>query len=160
MSQVEDLEAINAYIAGTKTLTPAAAKLKNDWVKWWNENVKDSFWNRNFDENTFNVAREKRNAFNLANASTPAEKQAVKETVARGLTVEETRGEADPRDAEGHFYVEPEPLIPAQYKVAVGVGVVATVALGIYAFAKALPEALLASRSRRQIGRERARYGY
>jgi hypothetical protein len=116
MSQIEDLDAINAYIAGKKPadLTPAAIRLRDQWIAWFNDL---GFWARNFDSNNYNIARNKKRAFDLANAKTAEERAVIKKVQAGGVTTEEMSGKPTILGSGG-FVEEPKPLIPTQYKVA------------------------------------------
>ena len=118
MSQIEDLDAINVYIANSKPKTSKAVSLRDDWIAWFNDL---GFYARNFDSNNYNIARNKKRAFDLANATTPAEVAAIKRVQKEGKTTEEMTGGASILTSKG-FVEEPVPLIPEKYKVALAVG--------------------------------------
>lgn len=89
-----DLSAINTYFNTTKSVTPAAEKLKNDWSAWYN---KPRFYVSDLD---VDEAENRRNAFNIANTKTVEEAEALKEQLGRGMTREEMKGGAKARRAD------------------------------------------------------------
>ena len=86
MSQSEDIEAINTYVVNLQMKTPTATKLKTDWQDWY---ANLSWWSKTTDSDAYNDARSRRNAINIANAITAADKAAVQNTLQHGLTTEE-----------------------------------------------------------------------
>jgi hypothetical protein len=123
MSVSEDLDAINTYMTTTIPVTDSAKQLRNDWVAWWDAN--NTFYARNVspgEASLYDVARNKRNAFNLANAKTAKEKAQVQEQQRTGMSTEQAQGLADRRTAEGNYAVPKPPLIPTQYKIAAAAG--------------------------------------
>lgn len=75
MSQSDDMSAIQRAIAGTSPKTDQAVALKAEFIKWYDGL---SFWDKSVSDSTFQEARKRRDAFFLANATTPAEVKAVK----------------------------------------------------------------------------------
>jgi hypothetical protein len=73
MSQSDDIAAINNYITGSKAKTPEAERIKADWKSWYS-NL--SFWQQSMDDDTLMNANAKREAFNVANGSPKAPKNA------------------------------------------------------------------------------------
>lgn len=122
-----DMEAINKYFMENVVVkTAAAEKIKQEWMKWWNDHRRNSAipgpWNW-YTQEEFDYARNERNRFNDANAVTKADKQAAVDQRSKGLTTEELRGETKRAGTSG-MYVEPEkPLIPTSWKVGAAVGV-------------------------------------
>jgi len=86
MASRDDLEAINRYFETVGVKTAAAKAVKQSWAKWWKQNRRS--W-LDYSEEEYNAARSMRNKFDLANASTAAEKavvqqhQGVKRTIMR-----------------------------------------------------------------------------
>lgn len=116
---LDDLKAIKAYFDNTSAATSTAQIIKDQFYVWY----ADLGWfAKSADlENTINEARSRRNAFNLANATSETEKQQVQDVFKYGLTTEEAAGEARP-------YIDPKtgqvghpPLIPLKYKIIGGV---------------------------------------
>lgn len=138
----EDMIAINRYMSDTVAETPEAIKLKNQWIKWWDSLT----WNeRNLGTATFDEARNRRNAFQIANDPSVAE------TVARGGTTEEMEGDARRASSEGFFEDEvredpPEPLIPSWAKVGFGAAILGGIALGVMKIVGSLNPASLITR--------------
>lgn len=145
MSQSDDLDAINTYMSTTPLVTSKATALHDDWVTWWNGL---GFYDKSLDSNTYNIARNKRNAFNLANVTTAAEHAAVQQVVTHGVTTEQQQGLPDPRKADGTFYVAPKPLIPTEYKTVALVAGVLFGGLFAYGLSQSLPKALLSRGAR------------
>lgn len=119
MSQAEDLDAVNQYITTTEIKTDAARKLHDDWVKWFNDL---SYYNKNISSSTWDEARNRRAAFNLANATSESEKAQVHEVITTGVSTEQAKGQADKRLSSGLYDVSKPPLIPTSYKVAAATG--------------------------------------
>jgi len=126
----EDMEAINRYfMEQTKIRTPAAEAIKQEWMKWWMENKRDWSW---YSQEEYDFARNMRKKLDLANATTEAQRDEIRETHARGITSEELKGETRRAGTDG-MYIEPEkPFIPTSWKVAAGVGT-GLVILGVFA---------------------------
>lgn len=133
--QADDIDAINVYIMQTQAVTPEATKLKDSWIKWFNDL---SWYSKDLSLDTYDEARNRRNAFNIANAPTAVAKAQVKAVVKGGLTSEESAGRASRLNSEGKFPEEDKPLIPTPYKV---VGAIALLG-GVLAFAWEAPHAI------------------
>lgn len=133
MSNSEDIAAINQYMQSQPVNTPAAAKVKDQWVKF-HEGGAGSAWFPS--QSVYDEARNIRNAFNLANARNAEEKAQVERVMTSGLTTEELKGEARRTTAEGNYVVSPpapppsDPWLPTKTKIAIGVGAAALIALG------------------------------
>lgn len=129
MADSADLEAINKYFMETIVIkTPAAEKIKKEWMTWWRENKRD--WTSYSDEE-YAHARNMRNRLNLANSTTVKEKAHVEQAIKTGLTTEEMKGETRTAGTDGMHDEEEEPLIPTSVKVwaLVGAGLIT---LGIF----------------------------
>lgn len=107
MLDADDIEAINTFFhdPGNAPRTPAAASAFNEWVKWYEDNKPGffGFWS----DADVDHARNLRNAYNRANAVTPAEKQRVDDVIKTGLSEEQQRGETDRRNAAGDIVEQP-----------------------------------------------------
>lgn len=130
----QDMEAINRYfMEQVKIVTPAAEKVKQEWIVWWRNNKRDWSW---YTQEEYDHARNMRNNLMLANAPTSAKKAEVAAYIASAkLTTEEIRGETRRSGTSGMYYEEPpppEPIIPTRWKVAAGVGASLVVA-GVFA---------------------------
>ena len=98
--QSEDLAAIDRYITSAPVNTPAAQAARDAWIRW-NDGV--SWYDRNFDRATLDHARNARLAFELANATTEAERADIMARALTGLSLEQVQGEPDRRDKEGRY---------------------------------------------------------
>lgn len=118
----EDNDAIQAYFVATNAVTPEAQKIKDDFLRWYD----DLTWFGKGQQSTLDLARNQRNRFNLANVTTPEDKQAVQDVITTGLSAEQLRGQTDRRLTDGMLpgpvAPPPPPLIPTKYLVAGGVG--------------------------------------
>jgi hypothetical protein len=127
--QGEDMDAIAQYMAGTSARTAAATKAQDAWKVWY-DGV--SWWNKNYDRPTYDHARNLRNAFDLANATTAAEQTQVQQVIKTGLTTEEMTG-GPTRITSGGTFSEKDggvtPPMPLWGKFAIGIAVVG---LGVY----------------------------
>lgn len=92
----DDMAAIKAYFVRTKAVTPSAVKIKDDFTKWY-----DSLWFMT--QSDYDLARNMRNNFNLANATSPTELESVKRVIKTGLTAEQMHNEPDRRLSSGMF---------------------------------------------------------
>lgn len=91
--QVDDAEAILDYMKRTNAQTDAAATLKAQFMTWYSNS---GWYDKNFNTTWYDELRSRRNAFNLANAVTPKEKQAIQNVLERGMTAEEMQGKPRP----------------------------------------------------------------
>lgn len=140
MSISQDLKAINTYMVTTEAKTSKATVLKDSWLEWFDHL---GFWDLQInDKNTYDEARNRRNAFNSANATTQEEKVAAKTQAAKGFTTEEMQGGDKRISSKGVYQTEDKPLIPTEYKIYAGVAVVGTILIFSYGLAGALPTAL------------------
>jgi hypothetical protein len=106
MSAVDDnLRAINDFFHRPENApkTAAAKKVFNQWVEWWEAN-KDNWFNGQAE---FDHARNLRNDYNRANATTPSEKAAVEQVIRTGVSIEQAQGETDRRNASGDLVEAP-----------------------------------------------------
>lgn len=104
MSQSEDIDAINRYMMATSARNIVSTNAKNDWVAWYD---KLGWYGKNYDSSVYDVARNKRNAFNLSNVSSLEEEQQVKDVIKNGMTTEQMLGLPDRRDSNGMFPLPP-----------------------------------------------------
>jgi hypothetical protein len=132
-SQDEDIDAISHYMAETPAKTTAARK-KQDEYKLWIDSV--SWWDKNYDRPTYDRARNLRQEFNLANATTAAEQTAVQQLIKTGLTTEEMQGDPRRLSSEGRYSEKDAgvgaPELPswAKWTIVAAVGAGAIFALG------------------------------
>ncbi len=130
--QSDNLDAIDRYIKTTPIKTPAASKLRDAWIKYYDAT---GWYDRNWYSPLYDWARNRKHEFNLANAVTEADKAAAVLQAKKGLSTEELKGEPDRRLASGN-YVDPpppgkEPFFPTRVKVAAGIAAVAAVGLTV-----------------------------
>lgn len=98
--QADDLDAINRFIASAAIHTTAGQTERNGWIEWYDTR---SSWQKNFDRVTFDQARNRRLAFELANATTDAERADIQRVANEGLSSEQAQGEPDRRQSGGGY---------------------------------------------------------
>lgn len=98
--QADDLDALNKYVTGTPIRTPQAQALRDQWIAWFDGL---SYSQRSFDRPTYDTARNKKLDFNLANATSEAERAEIRKIASEGLSSEEMQGEADRRMTGGTY---------------------------------------------------------
>lgn len=118
-----DIDAINEYFQNTAALNPKAKQIKVDWSRWYS-NLGWYDYQAN-GQKTFDEARNRRNAFALANDPD------LEEIIAQGVTAEEQEGNVRRADSKGNFPEDKPPLIPTWAKVTIGVSALVGIALGI-----------------------------
>ena len=115
-------DAIQAYFVATPAVTTDAQKIKDDFLRWYD----DLTWYGKGQQATLDLARNQRNRFNLANATTAEEAAQVQDVIKTGLTAEQMLGGVDRRLSDGMLpgpvAPPPPPLIPTKYLVVGGVG--------------------------------------
>jgi len=126
MSQAQDLEAVNRYIAEAPLKTRAAEAAHDEWIKWYDGL---SWLEKNFDSETWDRARNLKNKFNAANATNASEREMAARVAKSGLTTEEIAGGTRRTLSSGEYDV---PLISTSTRMAIG-GVVALAGLGYLA---------------------------
>jgi hypothetical protein len=132
--QGEDMEAINRYIMTAPLRTSAATRLRDDWLRWYDQL---SWYEREYEQATYDEARNRRNAFNLANATTTREKEAVEQVMKTGLTTEEMEGGTRRTTTEGKYITPDEPMVSTKTKIIWG-AVLLGGAYAYFAFARPL----------------------
>lgn len=93
MSQIDDVNAIYDYMKGQVPKTTEAGNIRTQFISWADQ---AGWWDKNMSDDWYNEARSRRNAFNIANATTPAQKAQVQNVLATGLTSEQMQGKARP----------------------------------------------------------------
>jgi hypothetical protein len=118
-----NMEAMNAYMMNSQAHTLLANELRDSWISWYDNLgiVVDV-------DSVFDEGRNRRNAFNRANAVSSAEKEQVDGQIKTGMSLEQTEGKADRRNSSGNY--PGPPLIPTVYKI-----VAAAAAAGIFVLA-------------------------
>ena len=132
MSETADnLNAVNVYFHTIPAKTREAAAQVTDWVRWWDSTGNPSVYWFSIPDAVWDEARNRKHAFDLANATTPAEVAVVQEVAKTGLSTEQMQGQADRRDPKtGNYIIPPPPLVPPWVvPVAVGAGVLGVVLL-------------------------------
>lgn len=114
MSQGDDMEAINVYIANGKPKTKDAAEVRDDWIRWYADL---SWWEKAADGPTYDKARNFRTEYNRANAVTKEEKKHVETVIKTGITTEELQGEAKRQLESGEYDV---PLLSTKQTAILG----------------------------------------
>lgn len=128
----KDMLALNEYMSDTVAVTPDAVKLKDDWITWWNGLT---WYQRNIASDTWDEARNRRNAFFLANAPTKKDKEDVQNFLNTAVTEEESEGKPRRTLSTGMLPTPPAPpappLIPSWFKIGAGVAILGGVAAGV-----------------------------
>jgi len=137
-----NMAAIVNYFNAATPKTGAAAKVKDDFAKWYADlSYLDTHWRT---DDTYVKARNYRDDFNHANATTAAETAAVDRVIKTGVTTEQTWGEPPKaRTTSGRYATESEPTVPTYWKIALAVVAGGAVLLFAYGAASALPGAIL-----------------
>ena len=104
-SSNKDMDAINQYFIDHPPTNTAANMLVADWASWW---ANLSWWDKNISTDAFDAARNKVNAYMIANAP-PAQQPVIKQVIAEGITTEEMEGQPKRADAQGNLPVPPPP---------------------------------------------------
>lgn len=101
----KNMSAIRAMFDTVQVNTPGAQSIKNDFVRWYD----DLSWFDKRLQSNYDLARNLRNRFDLANATTPEAKAAVQTVLTTGLSTEQLQGQPDRRDETGML---PGPKVP------------------------------------------------
>lgn len=125
--QAEDIAAIDAYITSRPLNTPAAVAARDAWILWLDGTT---LMDRYLDRPTLDRARNLRLAFDLANATSDAERAEIMRKATTGMSTEEMQGEPDRRNSQGR-YSETAPM-----STAAKAGMSMLAALGLVALAK------------------------
>lgn len=117
----DNMEAIAQYMGAEKPQTAEATKIRDEFVKWYN----DLWWYEKTEQSNYDLARNLRNRYNLANALTAADKAQVQDIIKTGLTTEDFMNEPDRRLSSGMLpgptEVPKAPLIPTPWLIGLGV---------------------------------------
>lgn len=129
----QDLSAINDYMHSQTLNNEQATALFNDWVTWYEAL---GFVDLHVDDSqTYDTARNKRNAFNLANATSDDERAQVQTVITQGQSSEQDAGQTDRRDSSGNLpQAPPAPWVPTWAKIAIGVTAGLTIILSAVSF--------------------------
>lgn len=105
--QPEDMKAMNDYMVRTEAKTSAGQRLKTEWNVWFH-NL--SWYEKNIDRESWMSARNRLSEFNLANASSSSEREAIERIQKQGSQLELDRlakqGKSAPIDVTtGKFLV-------------------------------------------------------
>lgn len=119
----EDLAAIDRYMKGTLTKTGAAVKIRDEWTEWYD----GIGWWGSYSQENYDHARNLRNQFNLANATTAAERDQAQYVIETGMTTEEMAG-GTRRNLSTGMYAEP--LVSSETKFVLIAGAVAASVTG------------------------------
>lgn len=128
----ENLNAVNRFFHDAQPKTDEAKRLQSDWSKFWIEKGDPDNYMFLVPDEVWDEARNRKAAFERANAVTPLEKENVERVLKSGMTTELLQGKEDRRDpTTGLYHVPTPPLIPTQYKMIAVVTGVAVTALAI-----------------------------
>jgi hypothetical protein len=135
----DNLLATNSYIQQATVKTAKASNLQADWAKWWLATGNPENYYTYVPDSVWDEGRNRRLAFDLANAITPAETQQVIAVATNGTSTEQAQGLPDRRDPATGFIPVPgldpntgatkPPAVPTWVKpvfmgaVAVGLGI-------------------------------------
>jgi hypothetical protein len=124
----DNMEAINRYFMEGKVRTAAAEKVKQEWMRYWKDTKRD--WTY-YNQEEYDQARNIKHKFDLANATSSAERTHVAFVQATGMTSEEMKGETRRAGTKGDYLVDPQPLVPTSWKFGAIVGV-ALIGVGVF----------------------------
>ena len=129
----QDLTAINAYMHSQPLNNAESKVLFDDWVSWY-EGL--GFFDLHVnDGQTYDTARNKRNAFNVANATSDAERAQIQAVITAGQTSEQDAGQTDRRNSKGAFPEKPWwDILPTWAKYAAAGTAVVTIVLSAVSF--------------------------
>jgi peptidoglycan hydrolase-like protein with peptidoglycan-binding domain len=121
------ISAVNDYFLKTAAKNPAAETLKQQFFKWYTG--LNAVTNRL--DSSYMEASNRRNAFNIANAESPAELAKVKEVIQTGFSTSSARPElANKKDSQGNFPNAPGRTVASAGRGAVMSGARATIKQG------------------------------
>lgn len=121
----DNLNAVNQYMHSTPVKTAQAAALLSDWARWWITTGDPSNYIFSIPDAVWDEARNRRLAFNLANATTQAEIDQVHAVATEGVSSEQAAGQQDRRDPNtGLIFVPPPSGLPTWAKT-LAIGAVA-----------------------------------
>lgn len=135
--QADDIDAINRYIVYAKVNTKEAGKIKDEWIKWHDSL---GWWDRNMAPEVYDKARNLRNKFNIANATSSKEKEAIRQMQQTGLSTEEMQGGTRRVLSTGTYETaDSDSIVPTSFKVGVGV-TLGTLIAGYVAYKLYVPD--------------------
>lgn len=107
-----NLDAVNEYMMNTKAINAKAQSLKDDWIKWYDGlDYYDKYVTcSSLPCKHWDIARMKKEAFNLANAPTPEAREIVKRVAETGMSTEEMMGQPRRRTSKGTYGETSKPL--------------------------------------------------
>ncbi len=109
----DNLLAVNQYMHQTAAKTTQAKMLSSDWARWWDATGNPANYSLQIPPAVWDEARNRKTAFNLANATTKAEQDLVTKSATTGMSSEQMQGLPERRDPNtGLFYVPPPPPVP------------------------------------------------
>jgi peptidoglycan hydrolase-like protein with peptidoglycan-binding domain len=108
MSQSQDMDAINAFFLTAPAKTPDATAKKTAWPLWFNSL---GMYDKYFNSDTLDEARSRRNAFNLANVTTPHEQELAVRVMTQSVDV---KGPVDPKTGAVGSQIKKQAEAPAK----------------------------------------------
>jgi hypothetical protein len=109
----DNLKTLNSYIHAQHINTPEAATIASDWSRWWDTTGNPENYSLKIPPEVWDEARNRKLKFDLANAVTAKQKDAVINVAKTGMSTEQMRGQEDRRDpTTGAYYVPPTPPPP------------------------------------------------
>jgi hypothetical protein len=127
----DNLNAVNDYIHSTPLKTDQAKSLASDWARWWDATGNPDNYSVTIPPPVWDEARNRRIAFDLANATTQAEKDIVVQVATTGMSSEQMQGKEDRRDPNTGLYFVPPPPPPPTFPPWVKPVFIGAVALGV-----------------------------
>ena len=135
MSMPEDLAAIDVYIKTQTAKTKAAIAVRDEWTTWYD----GVGWWGSYSQENYDHARNLRNDFNLANATTREETAAVKDQMQNGLTTEELEGKTRRTLSDGTYA---EPLLSESTRATLTVALIAAAVGAVLWTVKSIADAI------------------
>lgn len=128
----DNLVAVNDYIHRTPIKTSQAGDLASSWSQWWIKTGDPDNYFFSIPIEVWDEARNRKHAFDRANAETREEKKVVEQVITTGMTSEAMRGQAERKDpVTGDFFVPPKPPLPPWVVPAAVTGVLVVVGVTV-----------------------------
>jgi hypothetical protein len=142
--QSDDMAAINDYFMRTEAKSSEARRLKDEWIRWY-----EGLWwsTKAYSSDAYDEARNRKVAFDRANAVTVAERENVERVIKTGMTTEEMQGQTRRMTSggtytgehSGRYFWEDDPENPPWISTKAKIVGVVVLAAGVYAYFASAP---------------------
>lgn len=133
----DNLNTVNSYIHSQSIKTTEAGKIAGDWSRWWDSTGNPDNYTLKIPPEVWDEARNRKLKFDVANATSTAQKENIIRVAKTGMSSEQMQGQQDRRNPDVGtgtgdemtlpYYVppEPEPSVLPPWAKPVFVGAVA-----------------------------------